>query len=212
MRASHLAYDLGAAELAGTLADACKAPLFLASVSRLVADCNRSVTHPRLFSQFSRTLPPMEKEAVLGQWYLPYRAGIHREVQNAVSRTGHCLHLSVHTFTPQLQGRERNADLGLLYDPSRSQERRFARFLAKEMHTEMASCRVRCNYPYRGGSDGLTTALRRCFAERQYLGIELELNQGLLCREMHWPKPLLQAFTTALTRTIAVAQLAHIAG
>jgi hypothetical protein len=36
---------------------------------------------------------------------------------------------------------------------------------------------VRRNYPYRGWSDGLTTALRRRFAERAYVGIELEVNQ-----------------------------------
>jgi hypothetical protein len=35
---------------------------------------------------------------------------------------------------------------------------------------------LRRNYPYRGQSDGLTTALRRQFGAR-YLGIELEINQ-----------------------------------
>ena len=40
--------------------------------------------------------------------------------------------------------------------------------------------RVRMNYPYRGVSDGLTRALRRRHGDRDYAGIELELNQELI--------------------------------
>jgi hypothetical protein len=36
---------------------------------------------------------------------------------------------------------------------------------------------VRRNYPYVGYSDGLTTYLRTRFDDRQYSGIELEINQ-----------------------------------
>jgi hypothetical protein len=36
---------------------------------------------------------------------------------------------------------------------------------------------VRCNAPYRGVSDGLTTHLRRRFAAHRYAGIELEMSQ-----------------------------------
>ena len=40
--------------------------------------------------------------------------------------------------------------------------------------------RVRRNYPYRGAADGLTTALRRLFKPKDYLGLEIEINQALL--------------------------------
>jgi predicted N-formylglutamate amidohydrolase len=39
---------------------------------------------------------------------------------------------------------------------------------------------VRRNAPYRGRDDGLPTALRRRFAPRHYLGVELEVSQALL--------------------------------
>jgi hypothetical protein len=39
---------------------------------------------------------------------------------------------------------------------------------------------VRRNAPYRGDSDGLTSALRRERSAERYLGIELELNQRLI--------------------------------
>lgn len=201
--AGHRAYDLGAAQLARFLANAMKAPLFLSSVSRLVVDCNRSTNHRRLFSKFSRCLPPLERETIMTEWYLPYRGEVYREVKQTVAHTGCCLHLSVHTFTPELNGRERNAELGLLYDPSRSREHLFARALQKELHTAMPSCRVRRNYPYRGVSDGLSVALRRSFDEQHYLGIELEVNQTLLSPSNHWPETLPNTIASSLQKAMA---------
>ena len=40
--------------------------------------------------------------------------------------------------------------------------------------------RVRRNYPYAGKGDGLTSYLRRRFAQSDYVGIELEINQGIV--------------------------------
>jgi predicted N-formylglutamate amidohydrolase len=190
--AGHLSYDLGAAELAHSLSSASKSPLLLSLVSRLVVDCNRSLSHPRLFSEFSRTMPPLEKEAVLAEWYLPYRMEIYRTVQQTISRTGHCLHFSVHTFTPELNGRKRTAELGLLYDPSRMRERNFCRTFAQAVSQKFPKFRARFNYPYRGVSDGMVAALRKSFRPEQYIGIELELNQSIYCQNKGWPLDLCQ--------------------
>jgi hypothetical protein len=43
-----------------------------------------------------------------------------------------------------------------------------------------AELRVRRNYPYAGKGDGLTSRLRVCFAQSDYVGIELEVNQGIV--------------------------------
>ena len=40
--------------------------------------------------------------------------------------------------------------------------------------------RVRRNYPYAGKGDGLTSHLRLRFAQSDYVGIELEVNQGIV--------------------------------
>jgi hypothetical protein len=40
--------------------------------------------------------------------------------------------------------------------------------------------RVRRNYPYRGDADGLTTHLRERLPAREYVGVELEVNQALV--------------------------------
>jgi predicted N-formylglutamate amidohydrolase len=97
----------------------------------------------------------------------------------------------VHSFTPELNGKVRTADVGLLYDPTRDAERELCRRWQKALLTQIAATRgdrtniwsdyrIRRNYPYRGSSDGLTTTLRRVFPALAYIGIELEVNQALL--------------------------------
>ena len=89
------------------------------------------------------------------------------------------LHLALHSFTPVLDGCMRTADLGLLYDPKHQAEKDLALSL-QQILSHTTDLRVRRNYPYRGNADGLTTTLRQTFTARDYLGLEIELNQALL--------------------------------
>jgi len=191
---SHKGYDLGAQRLAAHLAGALQAPLHLAPFSRLVADCNRSIGNPALFSVFTWVLPPLEREAILALHYHPYRQAVLQSVQKAVQQSGSCLHISVHSFTPVLRGKERRAEIGLLYDPARLPERKLCRSLLRNLKEKFPRLRSRCNYPYRGVSDGLTTVLRKSFAQEKYIGIELELNQGIVQKNNCWPQPLVDEF------------------
>jgi len=88
------------------------------------------------------------------------------------------LHLSVHSFTPVLNGKARTAELGLLFDPSRTPEAEFCQEWQRQFRETHPDWRVRRNYPYRGTDDGLTTALRKRFLPETYLGIELEVTQA----------------------------------
>jgi hypothetical protein len=59
--------------------------------------------------------------------------------------------------------------------------------------------RVRRNYPYRGSADGFIPYLRRRFAEADYVGLELELNQRFALGDARpW-----QALRGALVETFA---------
>ena len=106
--------------------------------------------------------------------------------------------MSIHSFTPILNGIERIADIGLLFDPARKQESRFCRELQGKLREQPTPLRVRRNYPYRGTSDGLTTALRCKFPGDQYLGIEIEINQARLTR-----KAELRRVVAHLVRTLS---------
>jgi predicted N-formylglutamate amidohydrolase len=188
--ASHRGWDPGALNLARFLARRLAVPLTAGGASRLVVDLNRSRHHPRLFSQWTSLLPPASREAILDAIWRPYREDVARQVE--VSRRGgrRVLHLSIHSFTPVLDGRRRDVDLGLLFDPARAGERRLARAWKPALQAALAlpsrrtraagsPLRVRLNAPYRGTADGLTTDLRRRFPATAYIGLELEVNQRL---------------------------------
>jgi predicted N-formylglutamate amidohydrolase len=122
-------------------------------------------------------LPRTERLAIAAEWWRPWRGRAEALVAGWL-RAGHeVMHLSVHSFTPCLEGVERRVEIALLEDPSRAAER-LARGRWSGALRERG-WRVRQNHPYRGVADGHTTALRRRFGAA-YAGIELELNQALL--------------------------------
>lgn len=179
--AGHRGYDPGAADVARLMARHLGAPRLEWTVTRLLVEINRSVGHPRLYSEFSKSLPPGEREVVLHRYYTPHRERVAAAIDDASAGGACVLHVGVHSFTPRLEDEIRNADVGLLYDPARPAERRLC--LRWQTALERASAWVvRRNYPYRGNADGLTTALRRRFPRSRYLGIELEINQRRLVR------------------------------
>ncbi|PKL74414.1 MAG: N-formylglutamate amidohydrolase [Candidatus Melainabacteria bacterium HGW-Melainabacteria-1] len=179
---SHRGYDIGALGAAKALARALKCPLHFTSVSRILVDCNRSLLSRSLFGEEVRHLTLVEKEELLARHYHTYRNTIEEEIGKLITPGKAVLHLSVHSFTPELNEAVRNADIGLLYDPARKLESEFCRELKKTLERVAPELRVCMNYPYRGTSDGLTTHLRKRFHGNEYLGIELEINQGLLAK------------------------------
>ena len=88
--------------------------------------------------------------------------------------------MAVHSFTPELDGVVRNADIGLLYDSRRKHESELCRRWTASLHNLDPTLRVRFNYPYSGASDGLSTWLRKRHPQTRYLGVELEINQALV--------------------------------
>lgn len=177
---THRGYDAGALQLAREIAAALGAPLFAATVSRLLIDLNRSLIHPRLYSEATRPASEAVRREIWQRYYLPYRTKVETQIENAFSGAERVVHLSCHSFTPELGGEVRNADIGLLYDPGHSGEAAFCRHWRELLHRQDCTLRVRMNYPYIGKSDAFTTALRRRHAPQRYLGIELEVNQALV--------------------------------
>ncbi|MEZ4371966.1 MAG: N-formylglutamate amidohydrolase [Polyangiaceae bacterium] len=172
---SHRGWDPGALAVARRLERAFRVPLVVGRWSRLVIDLNRSPHHPRLFSTWSKTASPVRKQELLAL-HTEHWAEVVRHLEAILAWSPRVVHVAVHSFTPELDGEVRNADVGLLYDPGRVQERQLARSLQRRLSTD---CRVRLNYPYRGIADGLPTALRKRLGPA-YAGLELELNQAFV--------------------------------
>jgi predicted N-formylglutamate amidohydrolase len=146
-------------------------------------ECNRSLRHPKLFSVITAPLAPGEKQIILRDYYFPYRKAVESWIRAEILRSQQVLHLSIHTFTPSLDGKMRKADIGLLYDPTRVLERQFCVKMNKSLLEADPSIKIRKNYPYLGKSDGFTTHLRKRFPGNKYLGLELEVNQTLPLRQ-----------------------------
>lgn len=185
---SHRGFDLGALQLAKAIAEHLDASLFTATISRLLVDLNRSVGHPHLFSEVTRSLPLNTKQEILTRYYHPYRSQVEASISKAIQLGNRVIHISAHSFTPILKGQLRTADIGLLYDPTKNAERMLCVYWKKSFKESAAYLRIRRNYPYTGKSDGFTTYLRRRFSMDKYAGIELEINQQYFVNEKtKWP-------------------------
>lgn len=186
--ASHRGWDPGSAPLARWLADALGAPLHLATVTRLLVDLNRSAHNPRVFSEQTRALPRARRLALLEAHHTPHREAVDRSVARLSGAGVPVVHLAVHTFTPVLDGKERGADLALLYDPARPAERALCGRWVSALARRFPDLAVRRNQPYRGASDGLTTWLRSRHPDGRYVGVEIEVNQRLLNAAGRFPE------------------------
>jgi predicted N-formylglutamate amidohydrolase len=199
---THRGYDAGALRLARDMAAALDARLVAATVSRLLIDLNRSIRHPCLYSEATRAASGDVRADILQRYYLPYRSAVEMQIAQAIDRGSRVVHVSCHSFTPQLGDRLRNADIGFLYDPARTGELDFCRRWRSALKARMPGSRIRMNYPYAGKSDGFTSALRKRFSAEAYLGMELEVNQKhVFAGVRHW-RDLRQAITDALVHAV----------
>ena len=184
---THRAYDIGAVHVFRKLVKFAKPEFYCeGKYSRLFVDLNRTITNKSAFSEYYEQLDKATASKVKAQattYWNEYRTVIEKFVETALKSKTRIeksepaiVHLGIHSFTPELNGKVRNTDIGILYDPSRPQERAYANVIKEEIKRLYPAMKVRFNYPYKGTSDGLTTTLRKKFGPR-YVGIEIEINQ-----------------------------------
>lgn len=197
---SHRGYDPGCLDLFNHLVNLSDFHFFSLE-SRLLIELNRSLHHKQLFSEFTRELSKTEKSDLIGIYYLPYRLKAVLKIKEQLIKKCRVNHFSIHTFTPVLNGKTRNMDIGLLYDPSKKNELdlcRNIRFHLKKINPDLI---VRMNSPYKGTSDGFTTYLRSVY-RKGYTGIEIEVNQKFVSRNK-MPLWLKQNISKALEQSLA---------
>ena len=183
---SHIAWDPGSKTIARACAKMLACPCHEGGHSRLFVDLNRSLHHPKLLASLSFAIPIPgnenlsrdERERRIGACYMPFREAVLADVRRIIKAHRRCVHLSIHSFTPVVDGVKREGDIGILYDPSRRIEKTLAARLVDRIAEE--GFHVRRNYPYRGVADGHVTHLRKLFRESRYAGLEVEVNQAIL--------------------------------
>ncbi|MCB9061297.1 MAG: N-formylglutamate amidohydrolase [Halobacteriovoraceae bacterium] len=167
---SHRGLDKGALDIAKKLGKKIRSTPILNKMTRLVIDFNRSLHNYNVFSKFSKNLDNILKEKLI-ELHSKHRAKIFKQISK------NTIHLSVHSFTPKMNGVMRNCEFSILFDPKRADERHLALEIKKKLSKLGIKCRF--NYPYLGKSDGVTTHFRKIFLEG-YLGLELEFNQRIV--------------------------------
>ena len=175
--ATHRGWDPGALELAQQLATAFSAPLIASTTTRLLVDLNRSIGHPQLYFEATRSLVPLARRQIMDRYYRPHRDQVEATVASLITVGRRVVHVASHSFTPELNGIVRQADIAWLYDPKRPGEGVFSYQWLAAFAQRRPGLKLRRNYPYQGKFDGLTSLLRKRYAPEQYVGIELEVNQ-----------------------------------
>ena len=177
----HIGWDPGAAAVSRELAKRLSAPVVASKYSRLLIDCNRDPGEASLIPEASdgRVVPgnlgvtAAERRRRLERFHAPYHARVDRMLERACRRFGSegLVLLSMHSFTPSLDGRERPFDLGVLFDDHRALAHQAGRALRR------VGFAVRYNEPY-SGLDGLIYAARRHGRAHGVPYIELEMNNA----------------------------------
>ncbi|MAW84899.1 MAG: N-formylglutamate amidohydrolase [Phyllobacteriaceae bacterium] len=182
----HIAYDIGVEAVTRKLATLLGAPAVMAGFSRLLIDPNRGADDPTLIRQlYDGTIIPgnypmsdAERERRLSHFYRPYHAAVWERIA-AVQRKGPGnapFIVSIHSFTPEMQGRARPWHAGILWDSDDRAVRPLMEMLCAEPGLIVGD-----NEPYDGALKGdtmYTHAIRPGFAH-----LLIEIRQDLIADE-----------------------------
>ncbi len=178
----HIAWDIGAGELARLVARALDAPLLAQAYSRLVVDCNRAPEHPDLIVQTAdgtavpgnRGLGPAEVRARLEEIHAPFHGAIAAMLD---ARAGaRPLLVSIHSFTPRMDGQDRPWHVGVLHLAGSALSERMLGLLEAE-----GDLVVGRNQPY--AMDGTDYTIPRHAIGRGIDYLELEVRQDLIAEQ-----------------------------
>ncbi len=120
----HLAIDIGAGSLTESLARSLGVTAVLAQYSRLVVDCNRDLLDASAFLEYgdgivvpgNHNLAKSHKDLRANEIYWPYHEAVDGQVRRLMSQGQKPALVSVHSFTPVLNGISRPWQIGVLWD------------------------------------------------------------------------------------------------
>lgn len=123
-RRCHLAVDIGAGPLTERLAETLGVTAVMQQYSRLIVDCNRELMDPGAFLQFgdgvpvpgNRSLRQAEKDLRAEAIYWPYHKAINQQMQRLTELSAPLSFITVHSFTPVMDGESRPWQMGVLWD------------------------------------------------------------------------------------------------
>lgn len=123
-RRCHLAIDIGAGKLTENLAKSLGVTAVINQYSRLIVDCNRQLMDPGAFLEYgdgivvpgNRNLSQADKDARANAIYWPYHQAIDEQIKRIRTVAPDPAFISIHSFTPVLNGISRAVQMGVLWD------------------------------------------------------------------------------------------------
>ena len=176
---SHWGWDIGIPPMARSMLDRLGGSAVLARFSRLVCDPNRrpdaeTLIRTHIYDEplsFNQGLDDGERRRRLDQLHHRYHGAVDAEAARLAPTDP--LLLSLHSFTPSLDGDIRPMEIGVLFHEWEPQ--------ARDLRDRLASAgfSVALNEPY-SGVGGLIYAIRRHGLQHRRVFLELEVRQDLL--------------------------------
>ena len=185
---SQAGWDHGASDIASRLSEVVGLPVHAGAFTRMFVDLNRGPDHPDVVPVVcygapvpgNTQLAPGDRAARIAMFHTPYWDAVRRDVAARLVDRGEVLHLSSHSFDPELDPANRQFDVGVLYDPAHAFEAELAERLLFQLRA--AGLDVRANQPYGGVGAAICTSLRQENAGQRYAGIQLETSHAVTGR------------------------------
>lgn len=207
--ASHVAWDLGVAELGRRLSARLDACLIAASYSRLVIDANRPPGSPDSIVTLSERTRIAANEGITAEdvrrredeVFHPYHRRIREELDARRAAARASALIALHSFTPVYLDEARRWHAGVLY----GRDARLGRLVLEELRADTALV-VGDNQPY-AVSDATDHTILVHGERRGIAHVELEIRQDLLaCPEsvQLWAERLGTALENALPRVLPI--------
>ena len=200
---SHIAWEIGAAELSRMISKLLDAPLIMQRYSRLVYDCNRAFeAADSIVTESDNThipgnagLTAEHRQKRYAEIYRPFEEAIEKLLMKRQATATNAVLVTIHSFTPLYKGRQRHLELGVLHDS----DTRLADVLLEQsrQQNEYSSAR---NEPY-APADGVTHTLVRHGVNNGLLNVMFEVRNDLLSNEqsqMLWAQRLYTLLNNSL--------------
>lgn len=179
----HIAWDIGAAGVTRHLSELLDCPALLATVSRLVIDCNRDPDDWDSIIQLSEFTPvpgnigldDSERSARAAAYYAPYHDCIEA---TRVARSAQIeAVIAIHSFVPVYHGKKRPWHVGLIHN----RDDRIAKALAPRLRAD-CGLMVGDNEPY-APTDGVYHTLSRHAEAHDLPSLMIEIRSDLIREE-----------------------------
>ncbi len=179
----HIAWDIGAGDLTRELSQRLGATAILSNWSRLVIDCNRRLDHPTSFIQQNdgititgnHGLSAEDRAWRISNIFDPYHQAIAAELDRRQHSGVNTALVSIHSFTPHLEGQARPWHVGILWD----RDDRLPAPVIRKLR-EVEGLLVGDNEPY-SGRHPTDYTVHMHGARRGLAHIAFEVRQDLLC-------------------------------